>query len=100
MNISGIVVRALPAHAGEVARRIADLPLTEVAQIDAAGGRIVVVQEAGSVGAEFEALRRIQCLPHVLSADLVMHYFGDAPQPLAESASTRERPAADHLNDT
>jgi nitrate reductase NapAB chaperone NapD len=86
MNVSGILVSALPSHVAELVDALARLPLTEVAQVDAPGGRIVVVQERESVAQEFDGLRAIQRLPHVLSADLVMHYFGDDAQPAVLAA--------------
>lgn len=83
MNLSGIVVATQPARLAALVDRLNALPGVEVMQADAASGRIVLVQERESVGAEFDGLRAIQRLPHVLSADLVMHYFGDDPQPAA-----------------
>jgi len=75
MNISGIVVAALPEHVAEVARSLAALPGVEVHHADAASGKLVVVQEAASVGEEVEGFKRIRALPHVIAADLVQHYF-------------------------
>jgi nitrate reductase NapAB chaperone NapD len=81
MNISGIVVTTAPASVPDVAVRLAALPCVEVAQVDAAGGRIVVVQERASVADEMDGLRAIQRLPGVVTADLVVHYFGDEERP-------------------
>jgi len=75
MNISGIVVTALPEHVAEVARSLAALPGLEVHHTDSASGKLVVVQEAASVGEEVEGFKRIRALPHVVAADLVQHYF-------------------------
>ncbi|HET9024846.1 MAG TPA: chaperone NapD [Burkholderiaceae bacterium] len=83
MNISGIVVTTAPASVPDVAVGLAALPCVEVAQVDAAGGRIVVVQERASVADEMEGLRAIQRVPGVVSADLVVHYFGDEERPPA-----------------
>jgi nitrate reductase NapAB chaperone NapD len=86
MNLSGIVVTVLPPHVATVVARLAALAATEVMHVDAASGRIVIVQERATIGEEFDGLRAIQRLPHVLSADLVMHYFGEDAQPLALAA--------------
>jgi len=88
MNLSGILVVADAAHVDEVLARLAALDGVEVAQCDRASGRIVVVQEAPHVGAEVAGFGPIRALPHVLSADLVCHYFGDEPvaEPRIESA--------------
>jgi nitrate reductase NapAB chaperone NapD len=75
MNISGILVTALPEHVAEVARSLSALPGLEVSHTDAPSGKLVVVQEAASVGAEVESFRRIRALPHVMAVDLVQHYF-------------------------
>ena len=81
MNISGIVVTTAPAAVPDVAEGLAALPFVEVTHVDAAGGRIVVVQERASVADEMDGLRAIQRLPGVSSADLVTHYFGDEDRP-------------------
>jgi nitrate reductase NapAB chaperone NapD len=79
VNLSGILVTADPAHLGTVVAALADLPGLEVRAHQAEQGRIVVVQEAPDVGAEVDGFLRIRALPHVLSADLVCHYFDDEP---------------------
>jgi nitrate reductase NapAB chaperone NapD len=83
MNLSGIVVTTTPAFVPDVAERLAALEFVEVTHVDAAGGRIVVVQEHASVADEMDGLRAIQRLPGVVTADLVAHYFGDEERPSA-----------------
>jgi nitrate reductase NapAB chaperone NapD len=75
MNISGILVTTLPEHVAEVARSLSALPGLEVSQTDVSSGKLVVVQEAASVGDEVEGFKRIRTLPHVVAVDLVQHYF-------------------------
>jgi periplasmic nitrate reductase NapD len=75
MNISGIMVTALPEHVAEVAQSLSALQGLEVFQTDVASGKLVVVQEAASVGEEVEGFKRIRAVPHVIAADLVQHYF-------------------------
>lgn len=77
MNLSGILVVARPERLSAVIRALDALPGVEVHQVDAVTGRIVVVQEAHSVDAEAEGLKRIQAIPGVALATLVYHYFGD-----------------------
>ena len=88
MNVSGILVVADLAHVDAVLAQLAALDCVEVDRCDLASGRIVVVQEAPDVGAEVAGFGRIRALPHVLSADLVCHYFGEEPlaEPQIESA--------------
>lgn len=75
MNISGIVVTTLPEHVAQVAHTLSTLPGVEVSQSDIASGKLVVVQEAASIGAEVDGFNRIRGLPHVVAVDLVQHYF-------------------------
>lgn len=75
MNISGIVVTALPEHVAEVSQSLSALPGLQVYQTDVASGKLVVVQEAASVGEEVEGFKRIRCVTHVIAVDLVQHYF-------------------------
>jgi len=66
---------ALPEYVAQVAQSLSALPGVEVCQSDLASGKLVVIQEAPSVGAEVEGFKRIRALPHVIAADLVQHYF-------------------------
>jgi len=64
MNLSGILVTAVPARLAEVTAALDAMPGLEVRQSDAATGRIVVVQEAAEVGrfhAHTRAGGRDQC---------------------------------------
>jgi nitrate reductase NapAB chaperone NapD len=87
MNLSGIVVTTAPARVPEVAELLAALPFLEVTQCDAGSGRIVVVQERESVADEMDGLRAIQRVPGVLTADLIVHYFGDEERPAGLSGA-------------
>jgi nitrate reductase NapD len=62
----GLVVTALNALEG-----------VEVHQVDAASGRIVVVQEAEDIHAEIAGVKRIKALPHVIMAEMVYHYLAE-----------------------
>lgn len=75
MNISGIVVTTHPDRVETVARSLDAIEGVEVFQADTASGKLVVVQEAPSVGAEVEGFKRIRALPYVVAVDLVQHYF-------------------------
>lgn len=73
LSYSGIVVRARPAALAELAPGLSELPGVQIHQQDADSGRLVLTLEAASVDEEIEGLRRIQCFPGVISADLVYH---------------------------
>ena len=75
MNLSGILVVTGPAGVSRMCAELKALPGVEVHQTDEATGRIIVVQEAESVGAEVEGLKRIKALPGVILAEMVFHHF-------------------------
>lgn len=81
MNLSGILLVARPGAFHACVAALAALPGVEIHQRDEATGRIVVVQQATDVTAEVDAFARLRTLPDVLAADLVYHWFGDAPSP-------------------
>jgi nitrate reductase NapD len=56
---------------------LSELPGVSVHQRDPVTGRIIVTQEAESVGAELEGLDRIKAIPNVILAEMVYHYFED-----------------------
>jgi len=84
MNVSGIVVLVKPAQLKPCLLALRGLPGVEVHGQDPARGRVVVTQEAETVGAEVEGLQRIKALPQVMAAELVYHYFGDDAEPVTE----------------
>ena len=77
MNLSGILVVAKPQFQAEVVESLNALPGAQVRQVDAASGRIVVVQEGADIHAEIDAIKRIKALPHVIMAEMVYHYLAD-----------------------
>jgi nitrate reductase NapD len=79
MNLSGILVIVPPEQIEAATSRLNTLPGVEVHHTDPASGRMVVVQEAESVDEEVAGLSRIKALPGVMLAELVYHYFEEAP---------------------
>jgi nitrate reductase NapD len=99
MNISGILVVVPTDRTEESLLALGALPGVEVHHTDPATGRIVVTQEAETVGEEVEALRRIKALPHVVLAEMVYHHFEEStevfsalPEELAESVGPPQVP--------
>ncbi len=90
MNLSGIAVSVRPDLFEQTISTLDALPGVEVHQRDAGSARIVVVQEAESVDAEVEGLKRIKSIPGVLVAELVYHYFAED-----ESMATQPPPEFD-----
>lgn len=79
MNLSGILVVAVPERCEEVAEALAALPGVEVHQKDPANGKIIVVQEASTIRDEADGAREMQRLPGVVSVNMVYHYFAEDP---------------------
>ena len=72
-SVSGLCLMVRPDHLDEVEAHLRGLPWVEIHARDDATGRLVVVQEYATVREHQDGLRRIQAIPHVLTADLVVH---------------------------
>ena len=91
MNVSGIVVGLAPAAFAPSLVALEALPGVRIHQLDPAGSRVVVTQEAPTSDSQEEGLRRIQALAGVTHAELVYHFFDEgADEPLAAAPSTEE----------
>jgi periplasmic nitrate reductase NapD len=90
MNYSGIVVICRPDEVPAVADRLGELPGVEVHYREQEQGKIVVVQEAETVAAEMDGIKRIKRLPGVILADMMYHYFEEDPGILDGLATRRE----------
>ncbi len=89
MNLSGIVVICQPPKLSAVSKALSELPGVEVHFEDRDQGKIIVVQEALSIAAEMNGLRRIKALPGVVLADMMYHYFEDDPEILEGLTKSR-----------
>lgn len=78
VNISSLVVGAMPAQAGPVQAALADLPGVEVHAV-AEDGRMVVTIDAESDDRTVEVFETIRQLPGVLSAAMVYHQHESDP---------------------
>jgi len=77
MNISSIVVQALPKYIDELVANFQDSDICEYHLHDKDKGKIVVTIEGKDVGEEIEKLVKIQEIPHVMAADMMMTYQED-----------------------
>lgn len=75
MNISGILVVVRPEQTDATIEQLQALPGIDVHHIDAASGRIVITQEAKSIAAEVDGLKRIRALPGIVLAEMSYHNF-------------------------
>lgn len=100
LNISGILVVVPVDRLSGTIEALNALPGVEVHHTDEATGRIVVTQEAASVGAEVDGLLRIKALPHVILAEMVQHYFaGDPPDEMDDSEKLKRGDVPRFLNE-
>ncbi len=75
MNVSGILVVVPPEHVAASIETLDHLNGIEVHHCDTETGRIIVTQEAETIQAEVDGLKRIKALPHVILAEMVYHCF-------------------------
>ena len=75
MNVSGILVVVPPEQIAAAIASLDRLHGVEVHHRDMATGRIIVTQEAETIQAEVDGLKRIKALPHVILAEMVYHCF-------------------------
>lgn len=78
MHLSGLLILCEPASTGACLRDLEPYANIEVYVTDPAQGRVVVVLETETLEGQEDGLRRVQQLPHVKTAELVYHYFGEA----------------------
>ena len=76
-----------PSSTEPCVRDLEQCPDIEVYVTDHSKGRVVVILETEALDEQAEGLRRVQQLPHVKSAELVYHYFGDAKEAPADPAA-------------
>jgi nitrate reductase NapAB chaperone NapD len=86
MHYSGIYVRCRPSHLERCAAQINACPGVEVYLTDPSSSSLVAVLETETLSQQEAALREVQDLPSVATADLVFHHFEEAPDG-AEEAS-------------
>ena len=73
-SVSGLCLMVRPDHLADVESSLADLDWIEVYARDESTGRLIVVQEHQTIKEHQDGLRRLQAVPHVLTADLVVHH--------------------------
>lgn len=91
MHYSGILVHARRESIYDCVRQLTHCPGIDVYTADPATGRVVVVLESGTIEEQEAGLGRVQALSHVVSAELVYHYFGD-PEPTPDGAIAEASP--------
>jgi len=74
MNISSIVVQAMPEHIEDLVERFKKSTFCEYHIHDRDKGKIILTIEGRDVEEEIEKLIQIQQIPNVMSADMMMTY--------------------------
>ncbi len=77
MNISSIVVQALPKNIDELVTHFKEADYVDYHLHDKEKGKIIVTVEGEGVEEEIEKLVKIQRLPQVIAADMMMTYQED-----------------------
>ena len=78
MNVSSIVVQALPKYIDELIEEFKNSEICEYHLHDKEKGKIIITVEGKDVGEEIEKLVKIQEMPHVMAADMMMTYQEDS----------------------
>ncbi len=87
MHLSGLLVICKPSSTDACVRDLEPCSGIDIYVTDRSKGRIVVVLETKTLDEQADGLRHVQRLPHVKSAELVYHYFGDAGDKPADPAA-------------
>lgn len=77
MNVSSIVVQALPEYVDELIEYFQKEEYVDYHLHDKEKGKIIVTIEGEGVEEEIKKLVKIQQLPHVIAADMMMTYQED-----------------------
>jgi len=98
MNVSSIVVQALPKYIDGLIEEFKNSEICEYHLHDKEKGKIIITVEGKDVGEEIEKLVKIQEMPHVMAADMMMTYQEDS---LDEEIKTlnEQDPVPSMLND-
>jgi nitrate reductase NapD len=78
MNISSIVVQARQEYIEGLVEEFKASPLCDYHLHDTQKGKIILTIEGKDVGEEIEKLVKIQEMPHVMAADMMMTYQEDS----------------------
>ncbi|MBI5102074.1 MAG: chaperone NapD [Nitrospirae bacterium] len=97
MNVSGLVVRAVPEHLDDVMEALKTDGLCDIHFYDLTG-KIIVTVEGGAAGEEVEKMRKIMDLPHVVSAELAYSCNENGPDQAMEISCGGTGPVPEGLN--
>lgn len=90
MHYSGILVRSRPTDLERCAARVEACTGVEVYLTDASSSSLIAVVETETVAQQEAALRAVQDLPGVVTADLVYHYLDEETETGSAATSQTE----------
>ncbi len=74
MNISSIVIQAKSEYIDSIVEQIQECDFCEYYLHDKQKGKIIVVVEGESTDDEIQSVKKIEQIPHVISATMMMSY--------------------------
>ena len=77
MNISSIVVQVRSEYIDEVVNTLKESDFCDYHFHDKSMGKIIVTVEGENISEEIEKVKKIQTLPHIIAADMMMAYSED-----------------------
>ena len=77
MNISSIVVQVRSEYIDDVVNTLKESDFCDYHFHDKSIGKIIVTVEGENVSEEIEKVKKIQAIPHVIAADMMMAYSED-----------------------
>ena len=77
MNISSIVIQAKSLHVKEIIKVCEESDFCDYHFCDEEKGKIIVTIEGENIDEEMSKLKKIQAIPHVICADMMMAYSED-----------------------
>ena len=98
MNISSIVVQVLKENVDKVVEELKNSDFCDYHFHDKDKGKIIVTVEGEGVTEEIAKLKKIQELPYVISADMMMSYSEEELDKEREKLDLQD-PVAPMLND-
>jgi len=77
MNISSIVVQVRSEYIDEVVKTLKESDFCDYHFHDKSIGKIIVTVEGENISEEIAKVKKIQAVPHVIAADMMMAYSED-----------------------
>lgn len=77
MNISSIVIQAKSGHVDEIVALCQNSDFCDYHFHDKEKGKIIVTIEGEGIDEEMAKMKKIQTMPHVISAEMMMAYSED-----------------------